>query len=773
MKVIQFYATYTVNAKIGHMGEELKMAIFFEWLNQIQLSLFIGLSVFIACVFLFVLLLYLTKRNKYEKAIKLAEEQAQEILLQKTTLNTLFESIPDIIFIKDPEFRYVQCNKSFLEFFNLRREDALGKEDKDCLNIPDKKLEEIRERDRRVINEKRVFVFEEYLPNVTGDDILFEIVKAPLIVNDTMIGIVGIAHEISKIKKLEDDALSAVRTKSMFLANMSHEIRTPMNSIIGFAELAQHGSNHPRTTEYLSKILESSQWLLSIINDILDVSKIESGKIEMESVPFNLPDMIKYCQSVILPKAREKGISLQCYYEQSMERKLIGDPVRLRQVIMNLLSNAVKFTSTGVVKLTASIIESDEKNTKIYFEVKDSGVGISPENISRILEPFMQGDGSITRRFGGTGLGLAISKNIVELMGGTLNVESSIGIGSKFSFHLSFENSDDDNETDTPEITFSDSKRPIFRGEILICEDNDLNREVIYDHLNRVGIKTAIAHNGKEGVDIVAQRIQNGEKPFDLIFMDIQMPVMDGLEASAKIIELGTQTPIVALTANIMNNDIETYRINGLSGYLGKPYTTEQLWNCLSKYLQVEGYSADDAYRQSDTYDNFNKQRRIYFTKNNQDIFEKIVKTLAEGDVKTAHRLAHTLSSNAGHLGETNLQTAASIVEEMLANEKNQLTEEAKQNLGFELRLVLDRYEPLLIEDTSKAMVKIADTEKINVVLDQLEPLLLNYEIRSRDLLHDLWKLKGAEELALKVEEFEFEQAVIELKKFREGMIDR
>ena len=725
------------------------------------------------CMLPAIIFLFIKNRNDRIKMKKLFEDQTQELLLQTTTLNTLFDSIPDIIYIKDLEFRYVQCNKSFLQYFNLRREDVYGKDDFECLNMPKNKHEEIRERDRRIIKESRPIVFDEYIPNITGDDILFETVKAPLIVNGSIIGIMGISHEISKYKKLEDDALSAIRTKSMFLANMSHELRTPMNSIIGFTELAQHGSNHPRTTEYLSKILESSQWLLSIINDILDISKIESGKIELDSVPFSLPDMIRYCQSIIIPKAREKGISLQCHYESSMEKKLIGDPVRLRQVIMNLLSNAIKFTSTGIIKLTASVIESDENNIKVYFEVKDSGVGISPENISRILEPFMQGDGSITRRFGGTGLGLAISKNIVELMGGTLNVESSIGIGSKFSFYLNFDYSDDNNEVAAQEITLSSSKRPIFRGEILICEDNDLNREVIYEHLNRVGIKTAIAHNGKEGVDIVTERVQNGDKPFDLIFMDIQMPVMDGLEASLKIIEMGVKTPIVALTANIMNNDIESYRINGLSGYLGKPYTTQELWQCLLKYLQVEGYSADDGYRQSDTYDNLSKQKRIYFSKSNKNTFENIVFALAEGDVKEAHRLAHTLCSNAGQLGETNLQTAASTAENMLVNETNLLTEEAKQNLGFELKLVLDRYEPLLVEDTSKTTVKTTDTGMIDKILDELEPLLINNEVRSRDLLDDLWKIQGAEKLALKVEEFEFEQAVAELNSFWKGKIDQ
>jgi PAS domain S-box-containing protein len=395
-----------------------------------------------------------------------------------------------------------------------------------------------------------------------------------------------------------DAAESANNAKSVFLANMSHEIRTPLNCIIGFSELALDGDISLQTHDYLSKITENGEWLLHIINDILDISKIESGKMELERIPFNLHDIFTHCQSNTLPKATAKGIALYCYAEPSIDRKLIGDPIRIRQALTNMLSNAVKFTNTGTVKLMATVADFNEKSATIRFEVKDSGIGMNPEQIAKIFQPFTQADGSITRKFGGTGLGLAITKNIIEMMGGTLRVESALGIGSKFSFELTFDAVSDASEMPARKITTSIAEKPDFEGEILVCEDNAMNQQVICGHLARVGLRSMVAGNGKIALDMVESRMNNDEKPFDLIFMDIHMPVMDGIEASSKIIGLGCKTPIVAMTANIMSNDLELYKKNGIIDYLGKPFTSQELWKCLTKYITVTKLSAADKRRQ-------------------------------------------------------------------------------------------------------------------------------------------------------------------------------
>jgi len=688
---------------------------------------------------------------------------------ESTTLQAIFDSIPDMIFCKDISFNYIQCNKSFLHYFNTNESDIIGEDDVSGLKIPLNFAKEYRARDFYVINQDVIVTDEEYIPDHNGNLRLFETIKVPLKQKGHIIGLLGIAREITERKAMEDAAQSASRSKSLFLANMSHEIRTPMNSIIGFSELAQDDDIKESTKEYLSKIQESAVWLLEIINDILDISKIESGKIEFEKIPFTLYDIFEYCQSAITPKASEKNISLYCYAEPTKGQMLLGDPIRLRQVILNLLSNAVKFTNEGSVKLSAVITDTSENRMNISFEIKDTGIGMNPEQIEKIFDPFTQADDSITRRFGGTGLGLSITKNIIELMGSKLHVESKSGIGSVFFFDLKF---DIFNETIIihDKVVESHFEKPIFVGEVLVFEDNVLNQQVISLHLSKVGIEAVVVGNGKEGLDLIAKRIKNNGKPFDLIFMDIHMPVMDGLTAASELMNMGIRTPVVALTANIMSNDLELYKKSGIYDTLGKPYTSQELWRCLLKYLPVESYITIDEKRQSDDNEVFSLISSN-FVRNNQTTYDDIISALNLNNIKTAHRIAHTLKSTAGQLGETTLQLLAADVEKCLADGKNNLNAEQLKKLETELKQVLVKYAAFVNDPSQTETLEELDIDSALKVLNELEPLLIKKDTKCIKFIKQLRNIPNTNDLIFFIQGFKFKQALVSFETLKKELI--
>ncbi|MCL2231481.1 MAG: ATP-binding protein [Treponema sp.] len=577
---------------------------------------------------------------------------------------------------------------------------------------------------------------------------------------------------------LRREAEIASLSKSTFLANMSHEIRTPMNSIMGFSELALDGEVSPRTRDYLDKIYTNAEWLLHIINDILDISKVESGKMELEDIPFDMQKLFTSCRTLIAPKAREKGLELHFYAEPVIGKMPRGDPTRLRQILVNLLSNAVKFSDSGPIKLYAVTRNISAKNIVVYFEVRDSGIGMSSEQVKIIFDPFMQAESGTTRKYGGTGLGLAITKNIVELMGGKLFVESTPGVGSKFSFELTFETVDvTDSEMLEKQKTFStalleDYEKPIFEGEVLLCEDNVMNQQVICEHLARVGLKTVVAGNGKIGLEMIQGRIEEGKKQFDLIFMDMHMPVMDGLEASAKILTLNIGIPIIALTANIMANDMELYRQSGINDSVGKPFTSQELWYCLMKYFKptTEGH-ADMQNKDSPLEADMDFQRNLQkmFVRNNQTKYEEIAQALEQNDIKLAHRLAHNLKSNAGHLGKVLLQQAAAKVEQYLEGGKNMVVPEQMAVLERELKAVFVEFEKLFDEAARAKEAQAAPDEPLaeqppaRELLEKLEPMLKMGNPECMKLISSLRLLPDSEELILRMEDFDFDQAAAAL----------
>jgi len=522
---------------------------------------------------------------------------------------------------------------------------------------------------------------------------------------------------------------------------------------MGFAELALDKSDSPEVKEYLNKITDGTQWLLRIINDILDISKIESGKLELENVPFDLRNIFTRCQSVIYPSIIEKGLDLRVYAEPPIGKKLLGDPVRLYQALMNLLSNAVKFTSSGAVKMSSAIKKTDDNKITVYFEVKDDGIGMTAEQINKIFDPFMQADSSTTRNYGGTGLGLSITKNIVELMGGKLTVESAPGAGSTFSFELTFETIDaPDEDCEYAEIVAVD--KPNFDGLVLICEDNPMNQQVITEHLARVGLRAVIAENGKIGAEKVQERIDSGQEPFDLIFMDIFMPVMDGVEAAIKITGFETGTPIVAMTANVMTGELENYKMNGMSDYIGKPFTTQELWRCLLKYITPVSFDLNDEAAEARDNDVLQKKLRAKFVKDNKSKYTDITEAITAKDIILAHRLAHTLKGTAGMIGMTALQNAAAEIESLLKDGTIPGTKNM-QTLETELNSAIEELEPSIIEIPAQA----ASAQQTRALFEKLKPMFENINPECANLLGEIRAVPGAEELARQIENYDFESA--------------
>jgi len=620
--------------------------------------------------------------------------------------------------------------------------------------------------------------------------------------------------EIVKLQANLKDALKeaqiASHAKSTFLAQMSHEIRTPMNSIVGFSELAMDGDISLRTKDYLTKIIENAQWLLQIINDILDLSKIESGRMDLEKIPFDLCELFTSCRTLIMPKAAEKGIELLFYAEPSIGKKPLGDPTRLRQVLINLLSNAVKFTNAGAVKVLADIKDKNDTTVTMYFEVKDSGIGMTDEQISKIFDPFTQAESGTTRQYGGTGLGLSITKNILELMGGTLSVESKIGTGSKFSFTLTFDTiTFTDEETLNNEIAHNHIDKPMFTGEILLCEDNTMNQQVICEHLARIGLETIVAENGKIGVDLVKSRFEksknSGGRQFDLILMDIYMPVMDGLEAASRILEIDTSIPVIALTANIMSSDKEIYKANGIIDCIGKPFTSQELWRCLLKYLtpvktNLHFPEADNRHNDADSDEEFHKKLLLMFARNNQNKFKEIVLAMKD-DLSLAYRLTHSLKSNAGQIGKRKLQSAAAVVERQLKSGVNKVSEEELLHLETELSAVLEELSHLMDEPS---VLKALDDDLFHAekdrfhshsapdllknegesesdyafkVFNQLEPLLKMGSPDCCKLIDSISAISGDTQinqikttLIQQIDDFEFDQAFSSYIKLKEAL---
>lgn len=518
--------------------------------------------------------------------------EVQSLVFSKDFIRRVLDNIPNSVFVKDTYGRFLMVNQELSDFYGLPTHEFVNVSNR-AICSDSSAVEKFAGVDRQVIDNMETITYEESIAREDGSMAWYRTTKMPVLNDQGEVCLLGVAMDITEHKQMERELIAAkekaedaAAARSRFLANISHEMRTPLNGIIGVNSLLATSALDDEQREFVDTIQLSSDMLLSLINDVLDFSKLEYQPLTLANEPFDLPRMIREVVKIHRHRAREKGLAMTCEFGSNLPERIVGDRDRLSQVLSNLVGNAVKFTERGSVHITAApLVASDTRpggdSRTIRFCVQDTGIGIAKSKQVQLFEPFSQLDDSFTRRHGGTGLGLTISKRLVELMDGRIWVESDSGRGASFFFTVATQLAPElsgRHEGDEPD----DSSAPGLKEfKILVADDNLINQKVMQRLLRRLGQRSVVVDNGVEALKALHQA------DYDMVFMDLHMPEMDGFTAAWYIQDdfpEERRPVIVAVTADAMHGDRERCLAAGMQDYLSKPVTLNAVRSLLERW---------------------------------------------------------------------------------------------------------------------------------------------------------------------------------------------
>ena len=622
---------------------------------------------------------------------------------QQRQLETIYATMGEGLYVTDPDGKIIHANQKACQLLGFSQTELIGQQAHRLFHIANLNQPEEPTSNPlyHAIQQGQAYEGVETLRHKMGALLSVKLVSQPLIEKGEILGAVTSFMDISREQQIADDLAEAKQKaeranqgKSEFLANMSHEIRTPLNAVIGLSELINETPLNPQQQDYINKIKQSSKLLLSIINDILDFSKIEAGKLQLAPHNFYLADMVQQINTLFQQPAHKKGLGFIVDIDPDCPPVFYGDDLRLTQVLTNLVSNAIKFTPQGEVRLSVKLLQQQTHTSTLKFSVCDTGIGLTPEQINRLFRPFMQADNSTTREYGGTGLGLVISQRLIQSMDSELIVHSQPAQGSCFEFIIELAQPKSGEQPAHHFAIQADQawSNLRFSGQILLVEDNNINQLVASQLLKHAGFSVTLADNGQQALDLLAK------DKFDAIFMDIQMPVMGGYEASEKIRQFDSDTPIIALTAAALVEDRERALNAGMNDHLSKPIEIHKLYRTLARWLgHLQQPTQTQTKPLGNAIDNevesilpshlpgFDLALGLKQMQNNQPLYKQLLiqfaEDLAQDQAALRQKLSlarlHAVKGVAGNLAAMRLHQAAQELETAFKQDANTLNSQA------------------------------------------------------------------------------------------------